>query len=187
MSDTSTLETPILLLAMPQVLDPYFHKSVILLVRHEDEGSLGFIVNRPTELKIAEILEDLDVDWNGDNEAAAYFGGPVNPELGTLVFLERDQEDEDKVAGVSTPGDVDDLEALTDLPPGSFRLFLGYAGWGEGQLEEELLRNDWLIAPVQRGLIFNESPDSVWRTAFESMGINPDLLTTYNPDGSDVN
>ena len=188
MSDTSTLETPLLLLAMPQVHDPCFHRSVVLLVRHEDEGSLGFIVNRPTDLKIAEILDDLKVDWAGDEEASAYFGGPVNPELGTLVYLERDQDDADVLAaGIAASDSIDDLERLSDLPEDSFRLFLGYAGWGEGQLEQELLRNDWLIVPVQRGLIFNDSPDSVWRNAFESVGVNPDLLASYNHDGSDVN
>ena len=184
MSDTSTLDTPLLLLAMPQVHDPCFHRSVVLLVRHEQEGSLGFIVNRPTELKIGEILEDLEVDWVGDENSPAYFGGPVNPELGTLVYLERELEDEELPVNPQTVGD---LEELSQLPPGSFRLFLGYAGWGEGQLEQELLRNDWLIAPVQRQLIFTDSPDSVWRNAFESVGVNPDLLASYNHDGSDVN
>ena len=60
------LQTPLLLLAMPQVMDPFFHKSVVLLLHHQDEGSLGFIVNRPTGVKIAEILEDLEIPWLGD-------------------------------------------------------------------------------------------------------------------------
>ncbi len=184
MSDTSTFDTPLLLLAMPQVHDPCFHQSVVLLVRHEQEGSLGFIVNRPTELKIGEILEDLELEWVGDENSPAYFGGPVNPELGTLVYLERELEDSEMPVQPQTIGDLDEL---SQLPPGSCRLFLGYAGWGEGQLEQELLRNDWLIAPVQRKLIFTDSPDSVWRNAFKSVGVNPDLLASYNHDGSDVN
>lgn len=188
MTDTSTLEPPLLLLAMPQILDPFFHKSVVLLVKHEDEGSLGFIINRPTELKIAEILRDLEVDWEGDDKISAYFGGPVNPEVGTLVYLDQEGDTEKElIPGVAATQSVGDLDLLSRLPGESFRLFLGYAGWGEGQLEAELLRNDWLIAPVQRGLIFDQATDSIWRRAFESVGVNPDLVAGFNPDGSEVN
>lgn len=189
MSEPSTLDTPLLLLAMPQVLDPFFHKSVVLLVQHEEEGSLGFIVNRPTELKISEILEDLEVSWGGEEDSSAFFGGPVNPEVGTLVYLDKTSEDDGKelIPGVSATQSVNDLDLLSRLPADSFRLFLGYAGWGEGQLEQELLRNDWLIAPVKHDLIFTDTPDDMWRQAFESVGVNPDLLAGFNPDGSNVN
>lgn len=187
MSDNSTLDTPLLLLAMPQILDPFFHKSVVLLVQHENEGSLGFIVNRPTELKISEILEDLDVVWEGDEETSAFFGGPVNPEVGTLVYLDKASNGKELIPGVSATQSVNDLDLLAGLPADSFRLFLGYAGWGEGQLEQELLRNDWLIAPVRHDLIFTDSPDDMWRLAFESVGVNPDLLAGFNPDGPNVN
>jgi putative AlgH/UPF0301 family transcriptional regulator len=83
---SATLSTPVLLLAMPQVLDPFFHRSVVLLIRHEDEGSLGFIVNRPTGIKVSEILKGMEVDWHGREDAVAYFGGPVQPNLGTVLF-----------------------------------------------------------------------------------------------------
>ena len=176
---------------MPQVLDPFFQKTVVLLVQHEDEeGSLGFIVNRPTELKIAEILDDLDVRWNGDDETAAFFGGPVNPEVGTVIYLDKEWSPDggkELIPGVSATQSVGDLDRLADLPDNAFRLFLGYAGWGEGQLEQELLRNDWLIAPVQNDLIFADSTDAIWRQAFESVGVNPDLLAGFNPDGSSAN
>src|ERR1700686_2891941 len=85
-SAPATLSTPVLLLAMPQVLDPFFHRSVVLLVRHEDEGSLGFIVNRPTGIKVNEILKGMEVEWHGRDDAVAYFGGPVQPNLGTVLF-----------------------------------------------------------------------------------------------------
>src|ERR1700724_1119029 len=85
-SAPATLSTPVLLLAMPQVLDPFFHRSVVLLVRHEDEGSLGFIVNRPTGIKVNEILKGMEVRWQGREDVGAYFGGPVQPNLGTVLF-----------------------------------------------------------------------------------------------------
>ena len=78
---SATLSTPVLLLAMPQVLDPFFHRSVVLLIRHEDEGSLGFIVNRPTGIKVNEILKGMEVDWRGREDTVAYFGGPVDTNL----------------------------------------------------------------------------------------------------------
>ena len=83
MADSEDFHTPILLLALPQVQDPFFHKSVVLLLHHQDEGSLGFIVNRPTGVKISDILEDLDLPWLGDESSLAFFGGPV-PEIYTL-------------------------------------------------------------------------------------------------------
>lgn len=181
-----SLETPVFLLAMPQVMDPFFHKSVVLLVRHEDEGSFGFIVNRPTELKISDILDDLEVPWREGDECCAYFGGPVSWEMGTLVIRDEDAED-GVTAGVALTQSAADLQRLADLPTDSFRLYLGYAGWGEGQLEQEIVRNDWLIAPVSSDLIFAADPDEVWRAAVESVGIDPDLLPAWTQDGADSN
>ncbi|MEM6793673.1 MAG: YqgE/AlgH family protein [Acidobacteriota bacterium] len=176
-----SLETPIFLLAMPQVMDPFFHKSVILLVRHAEEGSLGFIVNRPTELKIADILDDLEVPWRDGDESCAYFGGPVSWEMGTLVIRD-DEESEGLAPGVEVTQSVTDLQRLAHLPADSFRLYLGYAGWDEGQLEQEIVRNDWLIAPVDSRLIFASEPGDVWRSAVESVGIDPDLLPSWTTD-----
>src|SRR6202165_1887940 len=102
---SATLSTPVLLLAMPQVLDPFFHRSVVLLIRHEAEGSLGFIVNRPTGIKVSEILKGMDVQWGGRDETVAYFGGPVQPNLGTVLF-----------APVLPDGD--DQDTATQIVPG---------------------------------------------------------------------
>ncbi len=193
------LKTPLLLLAMPQVLDPFFRHSVVLLVHHDSvEGSLGFIVNRPTELKLKDILEDLEIPWTSEKSPAAYFGGPVKPEVGTLLFLDREdadlevpgrddldekekREDRHICPGVSASQNVSDLETLETRPDDSFRLYLGYAGWGEGQLEQEILRNDWLIAPVLNDLIFSGTPDEAWRKALASVGVNPDQLPMWTP------
>src|ERR1700753_2735202 len=83
---SATLPTPVLLVAMPQVLDPFFHHSVVLLVRHEEEGSFGVIVNRPTGIKVSEILKGMEVSWQGRDDAVPHFGGPVQPSLGTVLF-----------------------------------------------------------------------------------------------------
>lgn len=188
MSEAFDLEPPLLLLAMPQVLDPFFHKSVVLLVHHQEEGSLGFIVNRPTGVKIAEILEDLEIDWLGEESTMAFFGGPVEPQIGTLIYHPDDSSPparHEVCNGVALTQHIGDLESMAGQPPGSFRLLLGYAGWGDGQLEQELLRNDWLVAPVDNDLLFHEDPDAVWGLACQSMGVNPEQLPSWTSNDGD--
>jgi putative transcriptional regulator len=187
----SDLVTPVLLMAMPQVLDPFFHRSVVLLLHHEDEGSFGFIVNRPTGIKVSEILKGMDVGWQGQGEAVAYFGGPVQPQLGTVLFapvliggFEEDTATE-VFPGIALTQHVGDLSRLAEDPPQQFRLLLGYAGWGEGQLMEEILRNDWLTAPVTSDLIFASDPEQVWVDALRSVGIDPVSLPSWMPGGND--
>jgi putative transcriptional regulator len=183
----SDLITPVLLMAMPQVLDPFFHRSVVLLLHHEAEGSLGFIVNRPTGIKVSEILKGMDVKWGGDGEAVAYFGGPVQPNLGTVLFTpvlpDGDEQDTATqiVPGLALTQHIGDLSRLAEEPTDRFRLLLGYAGWGEGQLMDEILRNDWLTAPVDGDLIFAPDPDQLWAAALRSVGIDPASLPSWIP------
>ncbi|HEY4596926.1 MAG TPA: YqgE/AlgH family protein [Thermoanaerobaculia bacterium] len=187
----SDLSTPVLLMAMPQVLDPFFHRSVVLLLHHEDEGSFGFILNRPTGIKVSEILKGMDVGWSGRQEAVAYFGGPVQPNLGTVLFapLIPDGDPEDTATevlpGVALTQHIGDLSRLAEAPPDQFRLILGYAGWGEGQLMEEILRNDWLTAPASSELIFAPDPEQIWGAALRSVGIDPAVLPSWIPGRDD--
>jgi putative transcriptional regulator len=187
----SDLTTPVLLMAMPQVLDPFFHRSVVLLLHHEEAGSFGFIVNRPTGIKVSEILKGMDIGWAGREEAIAFFGGPVQPQLGTVLFApvldDTDPEDSatEVIPGVALTQHIGDLSRLAEAPPDQFRLILGYAGWGEGQLMEEILRNDWLTAPVSSDLIFAADPEEVWGAALRSVGIDPAALPSWIPGGGD--
>ena len=186
----SDLSTPVLLLAMPQVLDPSFHRSVVLLLHHEDEGSFGFIVNRPTGIKVTDILKGMDIGWQGHDEAVAYLGGPVQQNLGTVLFTPiapnggPDDTATEVVPGVALTQHIGDLSRLAEDPPDRFRLLLGYAGWGEGQLMEEILRNDWLTAPVSGDLIFAPDPEQVWEDALRSVGIDPAALPAWIPGGT---
>lgn len=209
MPGSSDLTSPVLLLAMPQVLDPFFHRTVVLLIHHDEEGSFGFIVNRPTSIRVSEILKGMEVTWNGDEEAHAYFGGPVQPQLGTVLFAPKDRPAEGAAAGplaqdsageegegpeaasevlpgVSITQHIGDLAQLAADPPEGFRLFLGYAGWGAGQLVEEILRNDWLTAPVKSELIFSPDPEQVWQQALHSVGVDPAALPSWTaPSGGE--
>ncbi len=188
----SALEAPLLLMAMPQVLDPFFHRTVVLLLRHEEEGSFGFIVNRPTRIRVSEILQGMEVEWGGRDEDLAYFGGPVQPNRGTVLFGAGPAEEEAEesaseivVPGLSMTQHVGDLSRLAEAPPLSFRLLLGYAGWGEGQLVQEILRNDWLTGPVRSDLIFATDPEAVWEAALRSVGVDPGTLPAFLPNARD--
>jgi len=181
----SGLSTPVLLVAMPQVLDPFFQRSVVLLVHHEEEGSFGFILNRTTGIRLTEILEGMEVGWHGEDCAEAHFGGPVHQQLGTVLFAPGEVETEaatEVLPGVALTQHIGDLMRLAETPPDRFRLFLGYAGWGSGQLIDEILRNDWLTAPAREDLIFAPDPDAVWSAALQSVGVDPAALPSWTPE-----
>ena len=181
---SAALEAPLLLIAMPQVLDPFFHRSVVLLAHHDEEGSLGFIVNRATEIELPEILQSMEMAWGGSSGAVAFFGGPVQPQLGTVLFEPhpgQELEGTIEVApGLSLTQHVTDLQHLASAPPERFRMLLGYAGWGGGQLVSEILRNDWLIAPVTPELVFGLEPVKTWETALASVGVDPEALPSWS-------
>jgi putative transcriptional regulator len=185
------LQAPLLLIAMPQIVDPFFHRAVVLLVHHDAEGSLGFILNRPTAISVAEILHGMEIEWHGDGELVAHFGGPVQPQLGTVLFAPTTGNGAEPASaaevcpGVSLSQHVGTLAHLAAAPPGDFRLLLGYAGWGAGQLVDEILRNDWLTAPAQHGLVFGHDAEDIWRGALESVGIDPGALPSWSSDGGE--
>lgn len=187
----SELTAPVLLLAMPQVLDPFFHRSVVLLAHHESDGSFGFIVNRPTGIKVSEILSGMEVAWRGREDAVAFFGGPVQPQLGTVLWIPEGGNGNPQLGetaswilpGVAITQHIGDLAELAERPPHNFRLILGYAGWGAGQLLDEILRNDWLTAPVDNDLIFGPEPERIWGDALRSVGVDPAALPSWSSAG----
>jgi putative transcriptional regulator len=179
-----TLATPLFLVAMPQVQDPFFHRSVILLLEHSVEGSFGLVVNRITELPLAAILSELEIEWKGPGDSFAFFGGPVHPNVGTALFSEPpfalDPEQMIEVGqGVVLSQDIRVLRQIGATPPQQFRLILGSAGWTAGQLEAELSRNDWLIAPFEGDVIFAWSEREMWERVLDSIGIRPESLPTW--------
>jgi len=112
----SDLQVPVLLVAMPQVLDPYFHHSVVLLVHHDDDGSFGFILNRATGIRISEILQGMELKWQGDPEAFAFFGGPVQPQLGSvLCSTESEDPPSEELSGTEIASGVYMTQHVGDL------------------------------------------------------------------------
>lgn len=192
-SITETLDTPLFLVAMPQVHDGFFDHSVVLLMQHGPEGSLGLIVNKPTQLTLPEVVQPLGFEWKGRSDEVVWFGGPVGSNLGTVLL--REGETPPTAAGRALPiapglrmiQDVEILRELSVTPPASTRLLLGYAGWQEGQLEQELERSDWLIAPYDVELVIGAESENAWVHALRSINVRPESLpsfTTGTPQSS---
>jgi len=166
---------------MPQMQDPNFRRTVALLVRHDDDGTFGVVLNRPVELSAADLCSSLDVRWCGDPSSSIHWGGPVQPTTGWVLF-ERDgdadeREDLTEVEqGLYFGGSLEVLRAVAESPPSGVRLFLGYAGWGPGQLEREMVEGAWLVAPLSDEVIFEVGPEVMWNFVVRGLGVDPATL-----------
>jgi putative transcriptional regulator len=171
---------PALLVAMDLVLDPNFRRSVVLVLEHEvDQGALGLIVNRASDLSMAQLCENLEMSWLGDLDACADWGGPVGENQGWVLLDDEAARGLDVVT--LTPGlhwtrSQDALRRVAEVPELRARVFLGYAGWAPGQLEREIAEGSWLVVPVDPALVFEESHERVWEQAVRSLGIEPATL-----------
>lgn len=168
-----------LLIAMPGMGDPRFDRSVVYLCAHSQEGSMGLIVNKPTpELKFSVLLEQLDIDPGpAARQIRVHFGGPVEHGRG-FVLHSNDYGGNDSTLRVDDHfGMTATLDILEDLArgagPDQALLALGYAGWGPGQLEDEILQNGWLTAAAADSLVFAQDNASKWSGALRSLGIDP--------------
>ena len=175
---------PGLLLAMPQLADPNFFRAVVLMIEHGDHGSFGLVINHPSPIKAAELLDSLAMPWRGEDSAVVWSGGPVLPTTGWVLHepIEIAQTGVDGTieitSGISLSTSPDRLRAIASQPPGKVRLLLGYSGWGPGQLATEMARGAWLHTGADPTLVFDTPADEMWDTAMRSLGINPrDLFT----------
>jgi putative transcriptional regulator len=172
---------PALLLSMPQLVDPNFNRTVVLLCRHDEEGALGLVVNRPL-VTTGRVIVNLDPPVSTDRELQLWIGGPVEPQR-SWILVGQETDDEDETFGRRITDDLylstspDLLRRLLEASPPSFtRLLVGYSGWGPGQLEAELQASAWLISDVDRDLIFNTPPDKMWEAAIRRLGADPATL-----------
>ena len=171
---------PGLLIAMPQLSDPNFHRSVVLMIEHQEEGSFGLIVNRPSENRVIDLLESLEIVWRGSPDDVAWWGGPVQPETGWILHEPvaelGDQITREIAPGLHLSSAPQALRILANKPPKRIRFILGYAGWGPEQLEGELADGSWVNSDVTAELLFDTAPDDVWHTAVRRLGIQPESL-----------
>jgi putative transcriptional regulator len=166
---------------MPQLLDPNFHRTVVLIVHHDEEGTFGIVLNRETEITAPSLCATLDIEWHGTSEEPIGWGGPVQPQTGWVLFdAESGVDEAEDVKGVGDgvrfAGSLDVLRRIAVAPPPRLRLLLGYAGWGPGQLETELAEGAWLIAPVSREAVFDVDAERMWDHVLRRMGIEPATL-----------
>jgi putative transcriptional regulator len=152
-----------LLVAQRQLKDPNFSRTVVLLLHYDGHGATGLIINRPSEVKLAELLPEME-ELKGRKDPA-YFGGPVDG--GGLFLLARSElkleEASSVVDGVWVSRSRDLLERLlADDGKRSFRVYVGYAGWAPHQLDAEIERGDWHVTTATADDVFDDRPDDVW-------------------------
>jgi putative transcriptional regulator len=172
-----------LLVAMPQLQDPNFIRTVMMIVQHDEDGTFGLVLNREVDVCARELCEGLEMKWGGDPEQPLRWGGPVQQNTGWMLFADdlRSVESEDAselTDGMYFAGSLDVLRVVAEAPPGDVRLFLGYAGWGPGQLESEMAQGVWLTVPSTRQAVFGTPSDDMWEFAVRSLGIDPATLIT---------
>ncbi len=182
---------PGLLVSMPHLADPNFSRAVVLMIEHDDEGSFGLIVNQPTDMPVASLLEEIDLEWKGSADDMAWTGGPVMPTSGWMLHAPTDgakpaalgvQEGLaegvtiEVLPGVALSSSPEALAALAEKPPARSKFLLGYAGWGPGQLAEEVARGSWLHADADAALIFEAPAEEMWARALKSIGVDPESV-----------
>jgi len=173
---------PALLVSMPQLVDPNFNRTVILLCKHrEEDGAFGLVVNRPL-VTTGRVVVNLDPPAATERELELWVGGPVEPER-SWMLVGGDPADAESADGIAI---ADGLylstspnllrRLLEPCPPAHVRLVVGYAGWGPGQLEAELEESAWLISDIDRDLIFATPPEEMWEAAIRGLGADPSAL-----------
>lgn len=165
-----------LLIAMPGMEDPNFSTTVTLICEHNDEGALGIVINRPLQLQLGDVFEQIalsDADANTDNPVL--HGGPLGTDRGFVLHGPGSAYESSLVVS----GDIhltfsrDVLDAMaTGDGPGRSLVALGYAGWGPGQLEDEILANSWLSVPATAEIVFDMPFDQRWTAAAKTLGVD---------------
>ena len=170
------------LISMPSMTESNFAHTVTYLCDHDQDGAMGLIINRPTDIPLDEIFNQLDID--DDTRAHArqpiYSGGPVQTDRGFILHPKDKQWDSTiNIAGnISLTTSKDILTAIArDEGPQDCLVALGYAGWSAGQLEEELADNFWIVVPASKDIIFNTPHDERLNAAVAQLGISLEQLS----------
>ncbi len=158
-----------LLIAGPTLLDPNFARTVVLIGEHNEDGALGVVLNRPSETTVGEAVPDLEDLTDADDPV--HVGGPVQPSA-VLVLAEYEQPDQAQQLVTGSVGfvAVDDEGDRVATALGRARVFAGYAGWGPGQLEAELERDDWIVADSVEDDVFDEDAATLWSRVLDRQG-----------------
>lgn len=171
------------LIAMPALNDPNFFHTVTYICEHSDKGAMGIVINRPIEMHLSDIFEHMSIKTNTDSIAQqqVFNGGPVEEERGFVLHRFKKNWDStlkitDDLA-VTTSRDILEAIAHGEGPEQSL-IALGYAGWGEGQLEQEMANNSWLSGPADEDILFRLPVTQRWEAAARSIGVDLNLLSS---------
>ena len=171
-----------ILVSEPYLPDPNFERSIVLLCEHNELGSFGLVLNKPSLAMLGDLMEGLE-EFN----ATVFVGGPVQQD--TLHYLHRC---EDLIGATQITddvywgGDFDNLKFLINtqqIKPSDIKFFLGYSGWSEGQLDEELQADSWIVSDkFDSELVFETSPKEMWKKSLESLGGRFSIYSNYPED-----
>jgi len=172
-----------LLIASPALLDPNFKRTVVLVTEHSNDGAAGLVLNRPSPAPVAELVPQLE-PLVEDDEEPVWLGGPVQPDAVLVLgeFVDPDDAAVPLFGALGFPA-LDDPEEVVPATTRR-RVFAGYAGWGAGQLESELGREDWIIEPALPDDAFTESPEQLWADVLRRKGGIYELVARIPEDPS---
>jgi putative transcriptional regulator len=174
---------PTLLVALNVIVDPNFRRTVVLMLEHEeDQGAVGLVLNRSTDFPLQQLCESLELPWRGAEDARVDWGGPVQEDSGWVLLGDEAASGltdvEPLLPGVHWSRSQDALRRVGERPSLRARVFLGYAGWGAGQLEREIAEGSWLVVPATAALVFEPDLGRMWEAAVRSLGIDPAMLVS---------
>lgn len=179
--EESSFLTGQILLALPGISDPRFERAVIAICAHDAEGALGVGIGHELEgLGLHDLLGQFEIEPGVAPDAPVHFGGPVEPQRGFVLHsTDWGGQDTIDVAGRwALSGTVDILRAIADgTGPSRWIVALGYAGWAEGQLDEEMTRHGWFNVPADAALLYDSEADRRWERSYARVGIDPRRLT----------
>jgi len=172
------------LIAMPALADPNFDGTVTYLCKHDDEGALGVIINRPLDMQVTEVFEQLELEVRDQRQGdrPVLGGGPVQPGMGFVLHRSEKifESTIDTESAIKVTVSQDILRSMAGgLGPWPSLVALGYAGWEAGQLEAELAANSWLSVPADPKIVFDTPFDQRWAAAAGLLGVNISQLTSY--------
>lgn len=169
---------PGFLFAVPQLLDPNFLQSVILLVDHTDDGSFGLVLNHESPILLEALCREQKLPYAGDPKRHVLRGGPVDPQRGFVVYGAEHPDPEGRALapGLGISLSLGTLGRLCALSQARFGCFLGYAGWGPGQLTSEIAEGAWVTGPIDAGIALDTPATKMWERGLRGIGIDPAAL-----------
>ena len=172
----------ILLISDPFLKDPNFMRTVVFLCDHQDQGSFGFVLNRKYENTIDELIPELE-----GHKIPLFYGGPV--QMDTIHFLHQYSEEiqggQEVMKGIYWGGDFDkvvDMVRNNEIDENKIRFFIGYSGWSDGQLKDELEEKSWLTVKATRKLVFHRDYKELWKDSLKQLGGDYEIMINFPID-----